>query len=248
MHIILTALAFPYKAPCPLITRTKVLTTWIFGQLMKTPIMTLSEILTRLMFDKRIRTAELARRTNLPQPTVQRIVSGVTPNPHRSSLEPIAQFFELTLDQLKGLEPIPGLQPATPEAAGWQKIPLLEWDQTNDWLAGNLDLKNFPDLFTDAKVGPRAYALNMKDSSMEPQFPKNTTLIVDPDKAPKDRDFVIAHLQNYPEAVFRQLLMDGPQHYLRPLSPDFQHFKVHSLEKHDKIIGVLAQVRRDFTE
>lgn len=67
----------------------------------------IGKILNRLLEDKKVRVAELARRINLPQPTVHRIATGACEHPHLSSLEPIANFFAVTVDQLKGLEPIP---------------------------------------------------------------------------------------------------------------------------------------------
>jgi SOS-response transcriptional repressor LexA len=206
------------------------------------------EILGRLMFQRGIRTTDLARRTNVPQPTLSRIMSGTTANPHQSSLEAIANFFQLTVDQLKGLQPIPWLDPITPEAAGWKKIPLLTWEQATKWTEGKCDLSDNELLFSDAKVGNRAYALTVKDASMEPQFSKDTLLIIDPDKKPKDRSYIVAILKNYPEILFRQLLIDGPYQYLKPISPDFDKFKMMLLEKDDRISGVLVQARRDYGE
>jgi SOS-response transcriptional repressor LexA len=208
----------------------------------------LNEILSRLMFQRGIRTTDLAKRTNIPQPTLSRIMSGVTMNPHQSSLEAIAKFFELTVDQLRGVQPIPWLDPITPEASGWKKIPLLTWEQATKWADGKYDVNDNEQLFTDAKVGKHAYALAVKDASMEPLFPKDTLLIIDPDKIPKDRCFVIATVTNYPEVLFRQLLIDGPYQYLKPISPDFDRFKMMLLDKNDSISGVLVQARRDYIE
>jgi SOS-response transcriptional repressor LexA len=215
---------------------------------MKSTATNINEILGRLMFQRRIRTADLARRTNVPQPTLSRIMSGMTANPHQSSLEAIAKFFELTVSQLKGHQPIPWLDPITPEAAGWTQIPLLTWEQATNWTDGRCDLSDNELLFTDVKVGNRAYALTVKDASMEPQFSKDTLLIIDPDKIPKDRSYVVATLKNYSEILFRQLLIDGPSQYLKPISPDFDRFKMMLLEKGDYISGVLVQARRDYTE
>src|SRR3990167_5910581 len=67
----------------------------------------LSGILNRLMFEKKIRATELAREVNLPQPTVHRMATGKCTNPHKSSLEPIADYFDISVDQLKGDVPLP---------------------------------------------------------------------------------------------------------------------------------------------
>ncbi len=215
---------------------------------MKTDTLTLSEILSRLMFQRRIRTTELARQVNIPQPTLSRIVSGVTTNPHQAALEVLANFFSLTVDQLKGQQPIPWLNQQNVETSGWIQIPLLTWKEATRWTKNKNEMKDNEHILTDAKVGINAYALTMKDASMEPQFTKNTILIIDPDKIPRDRSFVIAIIKDYPEVIFRQLLIDGPYQYLKPISPDFDRFKMSLLDKRDKISGVLVQARRNYEE
>jgi SOS-response transcriptional repressor LexA len=215
---------------------------------MRHPEFELNEMLSRLMFQRRIRTTERARRINIPQPTLSRIMPGATSNPHLTSLQSIADFFELTRNQLKGLQPIPGLDAKDPESAGWTKIPLLTFEQATKWPHEKGDLSENEQLFTDARVSKQAYALTVKDASMELQFPKDTLLIIDPGKTPKDRSFVIATIENYPEVMFRQLLIDGPHQYLKPISPDFDKFKMTLLGTNDKISGVLVQARRDYDE
>lgn len=192
------------------------------------------------MAEKKIRTTELARRIGLPQPTVHRIVTGACEHPHHSSLQPIASFFSISIDQLKGLDPIPWLDRA-------MKIPLLEWDHALDWPATQKEVhKQF--ILTDANVGLNAYALKVQDASMEPVFPRNTTLIVDPDKQAKDRSYVIAKLANWQEPIFRQLLIDAHDNYLKPLSPDFDQYKMIYLNNNDKILSVVVQAKRDYEE
>lgn len=192
------------------------------------------------MVDKKIRVAELARRINLPQPTVHRISTGACEHPHLSSLEPIARFFSINVDQLKGLEPIPFLDRAS-------KVPLLTWEELLDWPQKN-DRKNSEFILTDATVGKAGFALKIKDNSMDPVFPRNTVLIVDPEKEARDRSYVIAKLANHPEAIFRQLLMDAGDQYLKPLSPDFEQYRMTRLNNKDKILCVVVQAKRDYED
>ncbi len=198
----------------------------------------IGQILNRLMVDKKIRVAELARRINLPQPTIHRIATGACEHPHLSSLQPIANFFSINIDQLKGHEPIPWLDRAT-------KVPLLTWDEVLYWDPKNNERQQSEFILTDAAVGKAGFALIIQDASMDPVFPKNTVLIADPEKQAKDRSFVIAKLANHPEAIFRQLLMDAGDRYLKPLSPDFEQYKMTRLNNNDKILSVVVQVKRD---
>src|SRR5690242_4678087 len=92
----------------------------------------IANILNRLMADKKIRVAELARCINLPQPTVHRIATGSCEHPHLSSLKPIANFFSITIEQLKGHEPIPWLDRIT-------RVPMITWNEVMNWPAQQAD-------------------------------------------------------------------------------------------------------------
>lgn len=198
----------------------------------------IGQILNRLMADKKIRVAELARQINLPQPTVHRIATGMCEHPHLSTLKPIANFFSISIDQLKGHEPIPWLDRAT-------KVPLLTWDEVLYWSTIKTEKSYTEFILTDAAVGKSGFALKIKDASMDPVFPKNTILISDPERQAKDRSYVIAKLVNHTEAIFRQLLVDGGAQYLKPLSPDFEKYKLTRLNDKDKILSVVVQAKRD---
>lgn len=198
----------------------------------------ISQVLNRLLAEKKIRVAELARQINLPQPTVHRIAAGTCEHPHISSLQPIADFFSISLDQLKGHDPIPWLDHAA-------KVPLLTWTEVTHWPTNRKEMLNRQLILTDAAVGKAGLALRIKDSAMDPVFPKNTILICDSDKQAKDRSYVVAKLTNHPEAIFRQLLIDAGDYYLKPLSPDFDQYKMTRLKNNDKILSVVIQAKRD---
>lgn len=207
----------------------------------------LHEILTKLMLQRRIRTAELARQINISQPTLSRIVAGKSTHPHESSLQPIADFFAISLEQLRGQKPIAWLQPST-TAQNYIKVPLINWNEVKIWADNGEKLEIKEELFTDAIVSERAYALRIKDASMEPQFPKDTILIIDPNRTPKDRSFAVIQLQNHSEAIFRQIIFDGPNCYLKPTSPDFDQFKMSRLGEADHILGILVQARKNYEQ
>lgn len=205
---------------------------------------TISDILQRLLQEKGIQVTELARRINLNQPTLQRIVSGVYQRPRLTSLKPIADFFGITIEQLTGAESISWL-PSKSETI--RRIPILSPTEANHWpnVQGE---SQFLRTVIDIEAGKQTYAIKMPDSSMEPLFPKNTLLIIDPDKVPKDRGYVVVKPSNYIEPIFRQLLIDGKDRYIKPLSPDFERFKMVLLDPEDTILGTLVQARLDYKD
>ena len=111
--------------------------------------LTTSQILKRLMFHRGIRTTELARRIGLKQPTVHRIVEGVSPSPHQSSLVPLAQFFGITVEQLRGEEPLPWNLYDTWGLHGQDMatVPIISWEEAVHWPENITDHRRVRNLF-----------------------------------------------------------------------------------------------------
>lgn len=206
----------------------------------------LGETLSRILFEKRIKATELARQTGVPQPTIQRIVAGTTSRPHPNSLRPIADFFDISVDQLKGDASIPWLPSDEGTHEGLSKLPILPWAGVPQWLDNPKLQAAQETAVTDVAVSNNAFGLTIKDSSMEPMFTIGTTIILDPQREPKDRGFVLVKLADHNEAIFRQLIIDAPNRYLRPLSPDLDQFKLLPLKDGDQICGSLVQAKMNF--
>ena len=183
----------------------------------------LSQRLESLMQDKGLRAAELARRCGLTQPTVHRIVTGQSAHPHASSLAPLAEFFGVSVDQLRGLEKLPKeKKPLTS-----QLIP-IEWDKIIDHL-------------NKKKTRDKTFSTNMPDESMAPQFPKDSLLIFNSSRGVNDRCFVLVKLNSGP-MIFRQLLCNGNSKYLHALNETLPK-QTQELSDEDIIAGVLIESR-----
>lgn len=206
----------------------------------------LSKILSKLMFEKNIRTTELARQINVPQPTLHRLISGKCKRPHQATLQPIANYFGMSVAQLIGQEPISSIHEPIIEHPKINRITVIQWKDAANWPHLKDDPpKNF--VISD-KYDHRCYALIMEDSSMEPLFPKNTRLIIDPDKPAKDRGYIVVKFKHSEQTVLRQLLVDANNKYLKPLSPDFHKFNMALLDDDDTICGTLVQAQYDYLD
>jgi hypothetical protein len=76
--------------------------------------MKLRENLKELMDSREENPHSLSNKTGVPQPTIHRILDGTSQDPRRSTLEPLARFFGVTVDELCGIvksdhRPIPAL-------------------------------------------------------------------------------------------------------------------------------------------
>ena len=205
----------------------------------------ISIILKRLMFEHGIKPMELARRTKVPQPTVHRIVSGNCQNPHQGSLAALAQYFNISVAQLKGFEPIPGI--TTESVQGLKKIPIISFQEAAVWPTIMDDYKPIHTLFTEGNVSAKAFALLLNDNAMFPLFSEGSKIVIDPEKTPKNRSYVLVLIHNQQNVIFRQLITEGEKPYLKSLSPDLQ-FQPLFLKEQDRILGVLTEARKSYDE
>lgn len=210
----------------------------------------ISKVLKTLMFKKSINTSQLARDLNLPQQTLQRIVSGTSSRPHPKTLKPIADFFDVSVEQLKGESPLPesvsdiGLSVSTKPTP--KAIPVVAWDELAQYLENPDSYHASEHVFGDPSLSDKTFALGLPDSSMEPFFPKGSLLILDPDKPVTDRCFVLSQLHESRTTIFRQLLIDGERRFLKPLNPDLTAFPMRLLNNDDKVLGVMIEFRHRY--
>lgn len=127
--------------------------------------------------------AELARTIGVHRATVLRLIKGDITRIKEKYLEVIAEYFSLTIEQLKGLKPIywENVKGAISFQMG-KRVPICSWQLKENQLVqevvDGIDLTTL----TDTEVNDNAFSLIIKDSIMEPLFPKETVIICDPDK------------------------------------------------------------------
>jgi len=103
-----------------------------------------------------------------------------------------------------------------------QKVPIISWVQAGGWqdVEDQFHPGDADDwIHTTATNHPNAFALVVKGDSMEPLFLEGETIIVDPGREAATGSYVIAKNGDN-EATFKQLVVDGPNVYLRPLNTD----------------------------
>lgn len=209
----------------------------------------LHNIITTLMEEVGVNEAELARKTDIPQPTLHRILSGATRSPRGNSLAPIANFFSVNINQLMGVDPLPEdrvVGTYNSRIYGWTSLPVLSWANASNLKKTKKQLQNekwSEWTSTDLKVSEDAFALTVSGDAMAPTFIEDATLIVEPNVEPKNRDYVIVADKNATSANFRQYLLDGSDVYLRTVD---EGFRTMMMDKGTKIIGTVVQARMDF--
>lgn len=194
----------------------------------------------QLLMDRSgINPTELARRVDIPQPTIQRILSNKSNNPRSATLIPIAKYFGVSLPQLKSNNLFGVMTPKE-----WNQVPILSWNNIEKWINNptqliDNELKIIPTSFS---ITNKAFAVRIDDWHSSPQFPKNTLLLFDPGTKAKDSCYVLVHLSNHKEILFRQLIIDVTDYFIKPLNPDLGG-RLTEIKKNDRILGTLFEAR-----
>ena len=208
--------------------------------------MVVADIIRSLMKECCVIEAELARQTNLPQTTINRLLSGETLDPRSNTLIPIAKFFGVTVGQLLGQEPISphrvsGTFSATNRSA-WSLIPIITWEEAKSWFfsKGKITPNNQTNwIATEKNIGENSFALKTT-ISMEPRFRKNSVIIVDPDVKPVDGSFVVILITSSNVPTVRRVLKDGDETLLGKIYGNENPTRLSST---DTILGTLVETR-----
>jgi SOS-response transcriptional repressor LexA len=207
----------------------------------------ISENITALMAHCDVDATTLSQMTNLPASTISRLRSNtVESSPNLSSLMPIADFFRITLSQLIGEDSINYLSYTAFKPAKLTKfpIPVLTSENILDFL-NNQSLVTVPYIDVDVPVSEKSFAYVLQGNAMEPQFPDKTLLIIDSEVIIENLDYVLIIPQGKKLPVFRQIMIDGDERYLRALNQAFNEF-VRFTEGSHLLLGVMVQSRQNF--
>ena len=215
----------------------------------------ISKVLQHLLADDAIKTTELARELSIPRSSLQRIVSGKTKNPNKKILNALAKHFNLTINQLRGLDPIPWLErseifKSESYPSNFTSVPLLTWEHLNDKNILKTLIKKQETIFqyitTEISVSETAYALKINDDSMIPVFNIGTIIIVDPKVEPQNGSYAIIRIHKINKITLRQVIIDAGQHFLKPLHPNLKKFSWLLLENNDEYLGCVVQAKINF--
>lgn len=126
-----------------------------------------------------------------------------------------------------------------------QPLAILSWEQVAEFVdvtkLRHEEIKEWiPHFYTDKS---HWYALRIKGDAMtaplsqSKSFHEGDIIIVDPDKTATHGSYVIALLPRAKEVTFKQYVVDGGVHYLKPLNPQYP---IVQIDKSTHICGVVV--------
>lgn len=136
-----------------------------------------------------------------------------------------------------------------PAAVGERRIPLLNYVQAGVFCdpGQNFTFEGMEYLLTDLDLSERAFALQIKGDSMQPEFKEGDRIIVDCEVSPRPGDFVVAK-NGDEEATFKKYRLlsineRGQEVFeLVPLNQDYPSMR--SDQHHIQIIGTMVEHRK----
>lgn len=203
----------------------------------------LNHRLFELMRSKNITMQTLAKEAGVAIGTIQKLMTDPSCNPTIASIEAICNVLDISISEIIGQkEKINTLNASNVFLLEWEELPLI---LSNTQYLFTLASNKREMIKTSCPVSKHSFALKVHDNSMLPLFPEHTTLIFDPDKIPKDDNYVIVKINNHQNILFKQLIIDEPFKYVVSINPLFKE-NVIKLEPGDKILGVLIQSQMQY--
>ncbi len=200
----------------------------------------IKEILTLLVDLHDLNESELSRNAKVSQPTIHRLLSGATPDPRISTLKLLALYFQVTIGQLVGVEPLP-CNEAKPHAKHLVRLPLIPWEQAHQWqhLTVNFAPGNWT-YWTASQYAnsSQSYALCIPHLHSSAPFTKNTMIVVDPSITLANDQHVVVHRLSDQSITIKKLIFDGDDQWLIPLN---EQLKACRCDADHTICGVIIQ-------
>lgn len=195
--------------------------------------MSIGIVLSELLKKFNLNALELERLTGVPSTTIYRLLKDKGGNPTIEILKRLASFFQITVSQLIGEEPI-----------GCKQIPLVPPSLIASFFNYSQDEKvNLESIPIDFPVNNRCFATFSQDNMMEPFILINSIVIVDPDRELSNKDFVLVIKSENEAPIIRQFITDGDDTYLKVLNSNFP-IDLKKIEKSKyKFIGVIVHYR-----
>jgi transcriptional regulator with XRE-family HTH domain len=203
-------------------------------------------ILKRLVQNAGLTEVELANKSGIAQTTINRLMNGATPDPRTSTLLPLAKYFNITIGQLLGEEPL-FIDGDKLKLIKINKVPLFSWEEVISYqkLMGTLTIETWNNwVIANADISDQAYALSVHQRSLSPVFPYNTTLIVDQRQKIQDNDYVIIYREGGNTTSVKKVVIIGDERWL--LDPNKNVGAMLFTESHI-CCGVIIQAQIPFT-
>jgi len=183
--------------------------------------LSIGKTIRQLMSYSHMTEADLCRGVNLPQTTINRLLSGQTNDPRISTLLVVAQFFDISIEQLLGKDLII-LDSVWKQTKGLT-LPVLPWECLSDWFSEAKDkCKINRWIKTEKSLNKNSFAVSSPASCCG-IFGEGSLLIMNNIQEDPVKDGQIALVESDSEEFYlRKVLKEGNSIYLKRLFAPFE--------------------------
>lgn len=214
----------------------------------KEPKCSFGNIVKKLMEMQGLKIADLSRQIGMPQTTIARIITGNTDNPMASTLLLLAEYFNVSVDDLLGRKFSNELSDNTSPSKHFSEcspdyIPLINWNSVKNWFFNKtkfLSEEKYETIAISTKISSNSCGI-ITDKTFGKVFTKGSILIMDSEAAYRDDDFVIVSInKGYP--TIKQVCEDSDKRYLNPVGLIIPSVELESESPH-VIFGKITECR-----
>lgn len=158
----------------------------------------------------------IAKRIGVTRSAVSQWESGQTQEISAANLRLLAKALNKSMEWLVDGGPEEGFLAHAPK----RLCPILQSDEISEgW--GDLNRKEDWMGFVDGpdNAGPRSFAIVVNGKSMEPEFQEGEIVVIDPEKIPKNNDFVVVIIEGRKKPVIRRFVKSDDRIYLECINP-----------------------------
>jgi len=189
--------------------------------------MTIATRLRAKMTEKRLGENELSRRSNVPQPTIHRILHGDSNTPRKATVEKLARSLAVTPEWLLFGSTHGNVTPIAAPYRMAREYPLISWVTAGAWTENDSSAHagiSTEMLFSHENPGDRGYWLEVKGDSMTPVqgngFTPGMRILIQPEGFDLiSGKFYVAKLMPSGDTTLKQYVRDAGTEFLKPLNP-----------------------------
>ena len=203
----------------------------------------IKQVLSFLISESGLSELELSRRMQIPAASINKLKSGRVQDPQSSTLIAIANYFNISVDQLLGNAP---LNQYSIKQVDY--IPLLDSKNILSTNIAELTYTNYSrwipfNLEPGTNINHSIFALKITNNTMSPYLDENSIVIVDSSMPVSNGNYALLYIAEDQNIVLRQIFFDGVTKIAKPVNEVFSTF---TLTPNDKILGVIRYSLRQF--